>query len=186
MFDKKELKKIEEIKSRYPESKAALLPVLWMVQEKEGWISEDSMKYVGDLLNVSYEHILGVVSFYTMFNKKPVGKYHLQICTNVSCMLRGGYELFKYTSEKLGINNNEETSDGGMFTIEEVECLGSCATPPMMQVNNKDYYENLTNEKIDELIERVSQRYSVIFNIFKILKTVHKSLKYEDNFKRYS
>ncbi|HEY5123480.1 MAG TPA: NAD(P)H-dependent oxidoreductase subunit E [Ignavibacteria bacterium] len=152
MFDKKELKKIEEIKSRYPESKAALLPVLWMVQEKKGWISEDSMKYIGDLLSIPYEHILGVVTFYTMFNKKPVGKYHLQICTNVSCMLRGGYELFKYTSEKLGINN-KETSDGGMFTIEEVECLGSCATAPMMQVNNKDYYENLTNEKIDELIE---------------------------------
>jgi NADH-quinone oxidoreductase E subunit len=156
MFDKKELKKIEEIKSRYPESKAALLPVLWMVQEKKGWISEDSMKYIGDLLSIPYEHILGVVSFYTMFNKKPVGKYHLQICTNVSCMLRGGYELFKYTSEKLGINN-KETSDGGMFTIEEVECLGSCATAPMMQVNNKDYYENLTNEKIDKLIKKLHE-----------------------------
>ena len=109
-----------------------------MVQEKEGWISNDSIKYVGDLLNVSYEHILGVVTFYTMFNKKPVGKYHLQICTNVSCMLRGGYELFNYASGKLGIKNKETTEDG-MFTIEEVECLGSCATAPMLQVNNKDY-----------------------------------------------
>lgn len=156
MFDEKELKKIEEIKSKYPESNAALLPVLWMIQEKHGWISEDSMKYVGDLLDISYEHILGVVTFYTMFNQKPVGKYHLQICTNVSCMLRGGYELFKYTSEKLGINN-KETSDGDMFTIEEVECLGSCATAPMMQVNNKEYYENLTNEKIDELIKKLHE-----------------------------
>jgi NADH-quinone oxidoreductase E subunit len=152
MFDEKELKKIEEIKSRYPDSKSALLPVLWMVQEKEGWISNDSIKYVGDLLNVSYEHILGVVTFYTMFNKKPVGKYHLQICTNVSCMLRGGYELFNYASEKLGIKNKETTEDG-MFTIEEVECLGSCATAPMLQVNNKDYFENLTIEKVEELIE---------------------------------
>ena len=141
MFDDKELKEVEKIKKRYPDNKSALLPVLWMVQEKEGWISNDAMKYIGDLLKIPYEHILGVVSFYTMFNNKPVGKYNLQICTNVSCMLRGGYELFQFISEKLKIKNKETTSDG-MFTIEEVECLGSCATAPMMQVNNKKYYEN--------------------------------------------
>jgi NADH-quinone oxidoreductase subunit E len=151
-FNEEELKKIEEVKSRYPQAQAALLPVLWMIQEKEGWISEDSMKYAGDLLNVPYEHVLGVVTFYTMFNKKPGGKYHLQICTNVSCMLRGGYELFRQASEKLGIGNNETTADG-MFTIEEVECLGSCGTAPMMQVNNKEYYENLDLEKFSAIIE---------------------------------
>lgn len=152
IFNEEDLKKVEEIKSRYPQSQAALLPVLWMVQEKEGWISEDSMKYVGDLLNIPYEHIYGVITFYTMFNDKPRGKYHLQICTNVSCMLRGGYELFKYASEKLKIKNNETTEDG-MFTIEEVECLGSCGTAPMMQVNNKEYYENLSVEKFEKIIE---------------------------------
>jgi len=151
-FSEIELKKVEEIKNHYPDSKAALLPVLWIVQEKYGWISENSMKCVGDLLNVPYEHILGVVSFYTMFNSKPVGKIHLQICTNVSCMLRGGYELFRYASDKLGIKNKEITSDG-MFSIEEVECLGSCATAPMMQVNNKEFYENLTKEKVEKLID---------------------------------
>ena len=151
MFSEKEITEIENIKKRYPDSKSVLLPVLWMVQEKEGWISNDAMKYIGDLLKIPYEHILGVVSFYTMFNNKPVGKYNLQICTNVSCMLRGGYELFQFISEKLKIKNKETTSDG-MFTIEEVECLGSCATPPMMQVNNKEYYENLTKEKVEELI----------------------------------
>ncbi len=152
MFDDKELKEVENILKRYPDNKSALLPVLWMVQEKEGWISDDAMKYVGDLLKISYEHILGVVTFYTMFNNKPVGKYNLQICTNVSCMLRGGYELFQFISEKLGVKNKETTNDG-MFTIEEVECLGSCATAPMMQMNNKEYYENLTKEKVEELIE---------------------------------
>jgi NADH-quinone oxidoreductase E subunit len=152
MFDENELKKIEELKRHYPQGKAVLLPVLWMIQEKYGWISTDSMKFAGDLLGIPYEHILGVVSFYTMFNEHPVGKYNLQVCTNVACMLRGGYELFKYISDKLGINNKETTSDG-MFTIEEVECLGSCATAPMMQVNNKEYYENLTTEKIDDLIK---------------------------------
>ena len=152
LFNEEELKKVEDIKSRYPSSQAALLPVLWMVQEKEGWISEDSMKYVGDLLQVSYEHILGVVTFYTMFNKQPRGKYHLQICTNVSCMLRGGYDLFKLASDKLGIKNYETTPDK-MFTIEEVECLGSCGTAPMIQVNNKEYYENLTVDSFDKLID---------------------------------
>lgn len=156
LFNEEELKRIEEIKSHYPDARAALLPVLWMVQEKEGWISPDSMKYAGDLLSVPYEHILGVVSFYTMFNKQPRGKYHLQICTNVSCMLRGGYELYNYVSEKLGIKNNETTADG-MFTIEEVECLGSCATAPMMQVNNKEYYENLDINKIGAIIEEFSK-----------------------------
>ena len=156
MFDDKELKEVEKIKKRYPDNKSALLPVLWIIQEKYGWISDDSMKYVGDLLQIPYEHILGVVSFYTMFNEKPVGKYNLQICTNVSCMLRGGYELFNFISEKLKIKNKETTKDG-MFTIEEVECLGSCATAPMMQVNNKEYYENLTKEKLEKILAELSK-----------------------------
>ena len=149
---KKNLTEVKRYKAKYPDPKAALLPVLWMIQNKYGWISLDSMKYAGDLLDVPYEHVIGVVTFYTMFNKKPVGKVHLQICTNVSCMLRGGYELYQYVSDKLGIKNKETTEDG-MFTIEEVECLGSCGTAPMMQVNNKDFYENLTLEKMDLLLE---------------------------------
>ena len=163
LFNEQELKNIEEIKSRYPQAQAALLPVLWMVQEKSGWISDESMKQVGDLLNLPYEHILGVVTFYTMFNNKPVGKIHLQVCTNVSCMLRGGYDLFNYISAKLGIKNKETTSDG-MFTIEEVECLGSCATAPMLQVNNKDFYENLTKEKVDKLINELHKKNFTIEN----------------------
>lgn len=148
MLTNKEIKKIDVIKSRYPDEKAALLPLLWIIQEKYGWISEDAMRYAGDLLNMPYENVLGVVTFYTMFNKQPRGKFHLQVCTNISCMLRGGYELYKYMEDKLKSGNPES-----VFTIEEVECLGSCATAPMMQVNNKEFYENLTREKVDELIE---------------------------------
>ncbi len=152
-FSKEELKQIEKIKQRYLDKHSLLLPVLWMVQEKEGWISEEAMDYVGELLEIPYSTVLGVASFYTMFNKKPKGKYHLQVCTNVSCMLRGAYEIFQYLSKKLGIKNNEITADG-LFSIEEVECLGSCATSPVIQVNNKEYYENLTKEKVDEIIEK--------------------------------
>lgn len=153
IFNQEELKQVEKHISKYPTKMSAIMPVLWMVQEKEGWISIDSMKYVGQLLELPYEHVLGVATFYTMYFKKPVGKYHLQICTNVSCMLCGGTELFKYVSDKLGIKNKEITSDG-IFSIEEVECLGSCGTAPMLQVNNKEYYENLTLPQVDELISK--------------------------------
>jgi NADH-quinone oxidoreductase E subunit len=153
LFNSEELKTVEKHIAKYPTKMSAIMPVLWMVQEKEGWISIESMKYVGQLLELPYEHVLGVATFYTMYFKKPVGKYHLQICTNVSCMLCGGTELFKYVSDKLGIKNKEITSDG-IFSIEEVECLGSCGTAPMLQVNNKEYYENLTLPKVDELISK--------------------------------
>ncbi len=153
LFNSEELKTVEKHISKYPTKMSAIMPVLWMVQEKEGWISTDNMKYVGQLLELPYEHVLGVATFYTMYFKKPVGKYHLQICTNVSCMLCGGTELFKYVSDKLGIKNKEVTSDG-IFSIEEVECLGSCGTAPMLQVNNKEYYENLTLPQVDELISK--------------------------------
>lgn len=153
LFNTEELKTLEKHIAKYPTKMSAVMPVLWMVQEKEGWISTDSMKYIGELLELPHEHVLGVASFYTMYFKKPVGKYHLQICTNVSCMLCGGTELFKYVSDKLGIKNKEITSDG-IFSIEEVECLGSCGTAPMLQVNNKEYYENLTLPQVDELIAK--------------------------------
>lgn len=153
LFNQEELKQVEYHISKYPKKMSAVMPVLWMIQEKLGWISIDSMKYVGELLELPYEHVLGVATFYTMYFKKPVGKYHLQICTNVSCMLCGGDKLFKYVSDKLGIKNKEVTSDG-IFSIEEVECLGSCGTAPMLQVNNKEYYENLTLPQVDELLER--------------------------------
>ena len=153
LFTGEELKQVEKHISKYPTKMAAVMPVLWMVQEKYKWISTDSMKYVGALLEIPEEHVLGVASFYTMYFKKPTGKYHLQICTNVSCMLCGGAELFKYVSDKLGIKNKEITSDG-IFSIEEVECLGSCGTAPMLQVNNGEYYENITHPQMDELISK--------------------------------
>ncbi len=154
VFDENELKQVDEHKAKYPQAMAAVMPLLWMIQDKYGWISIDAMKYVGDLLQLPHEHVMGVASFYTMYFKKPMGKYHLQICTNVSCMLCGGYKIFNYVSEKLKINNKEISQDG-MFSIEEVECLGSCATAPMLQVNNKEYYENLNVAEVDRLLDKL-------------------------------
>ncbi len=152
-FDENELKQVEKIKKRYPTSQAALMPVLYMIQEKYGWISQEAMQFAAKLLDVSEEHVLGVVTFYTMYNAKPIGKYHLQVCTNVSCMLRGAYDLMKSIEHELGIKKGETTSDQ-KFTITEVECLGSCGTAPMMQLNG-DYYENLTIESAKVLLSNL-------------------------------
>jgi NADH-quinone oxidoreductase subunit E len=156
MFSEENLKKIEVLKKRYPTAKALTLPVLWMAQEQYGWISTDVMKYVAGLLNLPYHHIYGVVTFYTMFNTKPVGKHHLQICTNVSCQLLGAEKLIDHVCEKLNVKVGDTTSDK-QFTVSEVECLGSCGTAPMMQVNNEEYYENLTEEKVDTLMKEFAK-----------------------------
>ena len=150
MFSEQNLKKIDELRKRYPTSKALVLPALWMAQQQFGWISPETMKYVAGLLDLPVHHVYGVVTFYTMFNTKPVGKYHLQVCTNVSCMLRGGEELAEHVCSRLGVKLGENTADQ-KFTVTEVECLGSCGTAPMMQVND-DYFENLTNDKVDKLL----------------------------------
>lgn len=152
-FSEENLRKIDEIKTRYPDNHSALMPVLWLAQEQFGWISTEVMEYVGKLLSIPVEHILGVVKFYTMYNSKPIGRKHLQVCTNVSCMLRGGYEFLDYISMKLNIKPGETSLDGG-FTLTEVECLGSCGTAPMMQVNNY-FEENLSKDKIDIIISEL-------------------------------
>ncbi len=152
MLTEQNLKKIEEIKKRYPTAKAALLPTLWIAQDQYGWISQETMKEVASLLNLPYGHVLGVVSFYSMFYDKPIGKYHLQVCTNVSCQLLGSEKIVDYLSKKCGTKIGE-TSVDAKYTLSEVECLGSCGTAPMMQIND-EYYENLTKEKIDHILLR--------------------------------
>jgi NADH-quinone oxidoreductase E subunit len=153
-FTEENIKKLNDIKKHYPNSQAAVMPALWLAQEQYGWISLEIMEYVAGLLNIPVEKILGVVKFYSMYNTKQVGKHHLQVCTNVSCMLNGAYDILDYISEKLSIKPGETTSDGN-FTLTEVECLGSCGTAPMMQLDNY-YEENLTKEKIDKLFSQIS------------------------------
>lgn len=153
MFTEDNLKKVEELKIKYPTSKALTLPVLWIAQEQFGWISEDSMRYVSGLIGVPYSHVYSVASFYTMYNKKPVGMYHIQVCTNISCQLLGAEKLADHLCQKLGVKKGETTADG-KFTVSEVECLGSCGTAPTMQIND-DYHENLTSEKVDSIIDKL-------------------------------
>ena len=150
MLSEQNLKKVEELKQRFPTTKPLTLPVLWMIQEQHGYISQEAMRYVAQLLNVTYGHVYGVVSFYSMYNDRPVGRYHLQVCTNISCMLRGAEKICDRVSRKLGIRVGETTTDK-KFTLSEVECLGSCGTAPMMQIND-DYYEDLNEERVDRIL----------------------------------
>jgi NADH-quinone oxidoreductase subunit E len=142
--------KFDYILTRYPTREACLLPTLHLVQEVWGWISPEAVLYVGTLLDLSPATVFGVVSFYNMYNQKPVGKYHLQVCTNLSCMVRRAYDIYDHLCDKLEVDPGATTKDG-RYTVVEVECLGSCGTAPVVQVNN-DYHENMDVAKMDELL----------------------------------
>jgi len=151
----KNRKVFDEILTRYPNKKAALLPALWLAQNQHGYLPLDVQEYVANLLNLSPAHVYGVVSFYTMFKKKPVGKYHLGVCRTLSCALCGGEKIIEHLIKRFGIKNGEVTRDG-KFSLEEMECLASCGTAPVMMVNEA-YFENLTIEKVDKLLDKLEK-----------------------------
>ena len=150
-FSPEELRHIEELKKRYQQPQAVVLAALWIWQDRHGWISEEGMKYVAGLLEIPYHHVYGVVTFYTMFNQKPMGKHKIEVCTNISCMLRGCDRVISRIEEKLGIRLGEH-AEGAPVTLVEAECLGSCGTAPMMQIGHT-YYENLTPELVDQILD---------------------------------
>ena len=155
-FSKETLDIIENLVARYPEGKhkSALIPVLHLAQaEFGGWLSADTMDYVATVLQLKPIEVYEVASFYSMFNLKPVGKCVLEVCHTGPCAINGGEALVEYLSKKLNIKVGETTSDG-MFTLKAVECLGSCGTAPMLQCG-KDYFENLTDGKVDTMIEKM-------------------------------
>jgi NADH-quinone oxidoreductase E subunit len=152
-FSPATLKRFEEIIDRYPRKEAAMLPVLYLAQEEFGYLSAGAIEYVARLMGTSPARVYGVVTFYTMLNMKPIGKYHVQVCRTLSCALAGAEKVSALLQEKLGIQVGQTTSDG-RFTLSEVECLASCGTGPMMQIND-DYYENLTAAKVEEILARL-------------------------------
>ncbi len=146
-------KKIEEVVARYPQKKAALLPVLHLVQQEIGYLSASEEKQVADLLEIKPIQVREVVTFYTMYNRQPVGKYHIQVCSNLTCSMLGAQSLIDYLKEKLGIELGETTEDK-RFTLSTVECLGACEYAPCMMVNF-DYYGNLDKKTIDEILDNL-------------------------------
>src|SRR4029079_3298601 len=153
-FSEEKLKKVDEIKSRYPQGrqKSALIPLLHMAQEENnGWLSVEAMDYVAGLLQLKPIEVYEVATFYSMYNLKPVGKYIFEVCQTGPCMLNGSDDIIEYIKNKLGIKVGETTADG-LFTLKTVECLGACGYAPMMQLG-KHFREHLTKEKIDAIIE---------------------------------
>jgi NADH-quinone oxidoreductase subunit E len=159
-FSEQAEEQLEDIVSRYPTNLAALLPVLMMAQEEFGWISVEVMDYVAERLEIEQSQVLSTATFYTMLNKQPAGKCHIQVCTTFSCAVEGGYEILEYLEEQLGIQAGETTSDHN-FTLSEVECLASCGTAPMFQVTTSDgemeYFEDLTVDRVDEILDDLNE-----------------------------
>ncbi len=147
------LRRIEELKKRYPHPQSVVLEALWMWQGEHGWISDEGMRTIAGLLGIPENHVYGVVSFYTMFNRKPVGKHKIEVCTNVSCMLRNSERILRHIEERLQIKAGETTPDQ-RFTLVEAECLGSCGTAPVMQIGDR-YYENLDTDGVDKVLKEL-------------------------------
>ncbi len=147
--------KFEQIVARYPVRRAAIMPTLWLAQEEFGYLSREVMEYVAELLGLTPTFVASVASFYTMYYKRPMGRHHVQVCTNLSCTLRGAEHLVECLKKRLGIEVGETTADG-KFSLSQVECLASCGTAPMMQIND-DYWENLTPERALEIIDRLER-----------------------------
>ncbi|MEW6506853.1 MAG: NAD(P)H-dependent oxidoreductase subunit E [Bacteroidota bacterium] len=150
-FTEDNLARIDIARKKYPTALAAVMDTVYIAQEQNGYISIEVMEEIASVLGIDKVNVLSVVTFYTMYHTKPMGKYHVQVCTNVSCMLRGAYEILDSVKEKLEADNMEVTPDG-KFSLEEVECMGACGYAPMIAVN-EDYYENLTKEKVEEILE---------------------------------
>uniref|UniRef100_A0A023G7X5 Putative nadh:ubiquinone oxidoreductase ndufv2/24 kd subunit n=1 Tax=Amblyomma triste TaxID=251400 RepID=A0A023G7X5_AMBTT len=152
-FTPENLKRAEAITSIYPEGhrSAAVIPLLDLAQRQHGWLPLTAMHYVADYLGMPRMRVYEVATFYTMFMRQPVGRYHVQVCTTTPCMLRGAEDIQACVERKLGIRPGETTPDG-LFTLSVVECLGACVNAPMLQVND-DYYEDLEAKDVDELLD---------------------------------
>lgn len=152
-FSEAARKKLDAVIARYPNPMAATLPALHIAQAELGPLTPEVQQAVASYLKVPDAHVYGVVTFYTMFHQKPVGKNVLMVCTNISCMLRGGYDILEHIEKRLGVKTGGTTPDG-MFTLVEEECLAACCNAPMM-ICGPSYYLDLTKEKVDRILDEL-------------------------------
>lgn len=145
--------KFEQVIARYPLKRSAIVPLLMFGQDEIGYVSDELIQEIARAVEVRPIEVIEDIGYYSMLHRQPIGKYNFQVCTNISCLLRGGEAMLEHCSRKLGIGHKQTTADG-KFSLEEVECLGACCGAPAMQVNY-DFHENLTPEKIDALIEKL-------------------------------
>ena len=157
--------KIKDLITKYPAKKSAVMPALYIAQEELGWISPDAVEWVSARLDLPRAHVFEVASFYTMYYKKPVGRYHVQVCRTLSCHILGAQKLVQGLKERFSLSAGDVSADG-MWSYEEVECLGSCGTAPMCQINDR-FFENLSPERLNEILDQIAEvkpelRYSTI------------------------
>jgi NADH-quinone oxidoreductase subunit E len=145
--------KFDQVIARYPVKRSAIVPLLMFGQDEIGYVSDELVEEIARRVEVVPIEVIEDIGYYSMLHRKPIGKYNFQVCTNISCLLRGGEDILDHCSKRLRISHKQTTPDG-RFSLEEVECLGACCGAPAMQVNY-EYYEDLTTEKIDKLIERL-------------------------------
>lgn len=141
----------QEIIGRYPRPKSALMPLLHLAQEQEGYVTEEAMIHIAELVGCTPAEVLGTASFYEMFKREPVGEYLINVCTNISCMLVGGEELLDHLERRLGIRSGSTTTDG-KFTLEDVECIAACTEAPCLQVNYR-YFHRISHDEADQLLD---------------------------------
>ncbi|HJU04988.1 MAG TPA: NADH-quinone oxidoreductase subunit NuoE [Nitrospiraceae bacterium] len=150
MLKEKYQAKIDAILARYPVRRSALLPLLHLAQQEQGYVSEAAMKEIAGILRLTPPQVYEVVTFYTMLNVKPIGKFHIQVCKSLMCALVGSDTLLDWLHARLGIRSGQTTPDG-VFTLSTVECLASCGTGPMMQIND-EFYERITEDRLDRIL----------------------------------
>jgi NADH-quinone oxidoreductase subunit E len=143
--------RFDKLVTLYPVKRSALVPMLLYAQDEVGYVSEAVIQEIAQRLDLIDLDVRSVLSYYSMLRTKPAGRYNVQVCTNISCMLRGGYEILDHCKQKLGIGHKQTTPDG-QFSLEEVECIGDCCAAPAMQVNY-DFHDELTPAKVDEILE---------------------------------
>ncbi|WP_411822184.1 NADH-quinone oxidoreductase subunit NuoE [Leptospira sp. 'Mane'] len=150
--------RFQKLIPQFPNKRSLILPCLFLLQRDKGLVDHDGMQYIADRIGapVSLAHVHGVATFYTMYNKKPVGKFHVQVCANISCYLAGSDSITEKICGKLGVDKGQTTKDK-QFTVDEVQCLGACGFGPVAQINDR-YYENLTPEKIDQILEELGRK----------------------------
>jgi NADH dehydrogenase (ubiquinone) flavoprotein 2 len=153
-FEFKDQQAVDAILNKYPQNykASAIIPLLWIAQrQNNNWVPLSAMNKIAEIVQVAPIRVYETCTFYTMFNREPVGKFHVQVCCTTPCMVRGGYDILKACEEELGVGPNNETTSDQLFTLLEVECLGACVNAPMVQIND-DFYEDLTPDSMKKLI----------------------------------
>lgn len=159
MWSEKEQQELNEILKKYPPDRklSAVLPALYLAQREKNWLDDDDIQAVAEALDIPVTHVHSIIGFYTLFRKDPVGKYMVQVCTDLPCALRGAEAFYQRLCQRMGLGVEGGTTADGLFTVEQVVCLAACDKAPCLQIN-LDYYENLSDEQIDEVIARLREK----------------------------